>query len=344
MGMKNRHRFTLAAIVASMGVSLACGGKTGGDAGAGSGVSGACDDYFQTLVLGPCGSSAPLPPDDVARLRSRLNTVCTEALALPGTGLTSAGLEACISAVQSQGCSVLDQPIGPCRFATGSLAVGSPCTSSVQCASGVCTSGELTADGGQTVCGTCAATAAVGQPCGGSQDCAANAVCSNSTCVAYTSVGLGASCGQAVQCNPGLYCSEAATCTAQGGAGTSCVNDSDCTPPLVCPPSNTALTCQSPGGAGAPCEISQDCASGLVCGEISNICGTATFATAGQACSEYVGCEVGACPFAGGTIGGVCPTVIADGQPCDETDATTTCDTFASCEGGTCVLGFTACP
>jgi hypothetical protein len=83
--MKNWHRFPLAAIVASMGVTLACGGKTGG--GVPSDVSAACDDYFQTFVAGPCGVSGPLPPDEVAHLRGRLDTLCANALALPGTGL-----------------------------------------------------------------------------------------------------------------------------------------------------------------------------------------------------------------------------------------------------------------
>jgi hypothetical protein len=44
-------------------------------------------------------------------------------------------------------------------------------------------------------------------------------------------------------------------------------------------------------------------------------------------------------------VAGTCPSVIADGQPCpDVTDPTTTCDTLASCIGGTCVLGYAGCP
>jgi hypothetical protein len=38
---------------------------------------------------------------------------------------------------------------------------------------------------------------------------------------------------------------------------------------------------------------------------------------------------------------GKCPTVIPDGQACNPSDPTTSCDTFAgfaSCHNGTCVL------
>jgi hypothetical protein len=83
---------------------------------------------------------------------------------------------------------------------------------------------------------------------------------------------------------------------------------------------------------GATCEQDLTCAAGLGCGLASQTCGPITWASSGQACGDLVRCLVGDCND------GICPSVIADGHACTVGDPSSTCDTFAQCQGGTCVL------
>jgi hypothetical protein len=90
-----------------------------------------------------------------------------------------------------------------------------------------------------------------------------------------------------------------------------------------------------------------DCAVPLGCNNMT--CGPVTWVDGGQPCGGAARCLVGVCPSAGTSPSGqVCPLVIADGQACDPTDSTTTCDAYARCVsssdaggGGTCVLSDT---
>jgi hypothetical protein len=350
--MKTWHRFTMTAVACAAGLTLACSGKTTGDGGGGTGN--ACDDYFQIAFSGLC-ASGPLPPaSEVTRIQGRFDTLCADALALPGAGITASTLESCVAAIKSGGCAVADQENGPCSFTTGSLAAGSSCVTEAQCQSGTCTAGNEAPDGGTLLCGTCATPVAIGQSCANGQGCGPNAVCnygtgtSSPTCAAITFGTAGAPCNESTtQCSAGLVCDVMTQkCAAPGGAGAACDSDQACIAPLVCPPAASgASTCQSPVAAGAACTDDADCASGLGCTQTTHQCAAVTWVSAGQPCSDTARCLVGGCPSTGSTVGGTCPTVIADGQPCNESDSTTsTCDTFANCEGGTCVLGYAACP
>jgi hypothetical protein len=347
--MRAWHRFVVGSLVASTALAVACGGQTSGPGGGGGGSGGACDRLFDVFIR--C-STVGYPADEVSRLRGRWATLCGSALALPGVGLTPDALDACVAAINANGCSDLSAGTGACVFTTGSLPSGSTCATDSQCQSGTCN--LMAGDGGFSSCGTCYSTSGIGQACMG-RSCGAGAACAyaggnGDTCVAVTLSGAGGTCdGQAHQCDPGLVCGTTThACAAPGAAGTPCNYDSDCAASLVCPPSATGgFACASPGQAGARCTQDTHCATGLGCDTNAGTCGPVTYVAAGQACSGSTRCLVGSCPFNagtggnGGTVSGTCPSVIPDGQPCNAhlSDAQS-CDTFANCENGVCVLGY----
>src|SRR5580658_2338043 len=118
--------------------TAACGGRESGDGGgvpdgSGSGeasvatdVLAICDHYFAAsqIVQSPrvrftaLGERAGcngivLPESETARIRARFEQVCLNEMALPGSGMTPATLEACASAIDSSPCEV--QPV-ECTF------------------------------------------------------------------------------------------------------------------------------------------------------------------------------------------------------------------------------------
>jgi hypothetical protein len=170
-------------------------------------------------------------------------------------------------------------------------------------------------------------------------------------CLPVTRGDAGAQCdGIQTLCKSGLTCNRAVGgCSTPGAAGAPCGDTSDCSGALVCPipQSASTSTCQTAGQAGATCSADRDCAAGLGCDYTKNVCATITWVAAGQACSATARCLVGYCPSspAGSPQSGTCPTVIPDGQSCNSTDETHTCDTYADCLGGVCVLfGESSCP
>jgi hypothetical protein len=338
--------FSCASSVAGIGLAIACSSSSSPS------TSSACDHYFTAVLMFSC-SGPTLPSSEVTREQSRFEAVCAAALALPGSGLTASTLDACASAVQGIGCSGVSGPITACDLA-GTLAGGSECSDSLQCQSDECDiagSGSSSPDGGDssTFCGTCSPAAANGQRCGGDAGvCGEMSTCSNATttCVPITYGAAGASCAGTggTQCNAGLYCDPGSMkCTALLSEGSTCTEEGACTRPLVCVMSSTGTgtgKCQSPGSSGAMCGNDEDCASGLGCSTGTHTCGAVTWADSGKACGDLTRCLVGSCPFQGSTggTGGVCATVIADGQPCSSSSATETCDSYAECLNGTCVL------
>lgn len=192
--------------------------------------------------------------------------------------------------------------------------------------------------------GTCVAATPAGQPCS-SGPCAPGLACSaanpggTSTCEPLTTSSAGGSCG-AAQCGTGLYCN-GGTCVANLTAGAACTAGDVCAPPLVCPlvsaAGGTSSTCQNAVQAGGACGGTRDCAPNLSCSSTSHQCVAVTWVAAGQPCGDTALCLVGECEANGGSP--TCPTVIPDGQPCTQNDPTQTCDSFANCLGGICVLG-----
>ncbi len=358
--MRAWNRLAMGAVACALSLALACSGKTtGGDGDGGGGSSGggssACDDYFNAAFSGACPRNNLAPaPSEIARVQSRFDKLCADALALPGVGITSASLEACVAAIQSTSCAVLDDQYGACSFTSGSLAAGASCLTDAQCGTGDCSAGVQAPDGGITVCGVCSAAVPLGGSCANGQSCGPNAMCNfgamaDETCVAVVSVGEGGACNSAFdRCNSGLQCNSSGVCAVPEGPGAACRSDWDCAPPLACPaPAAGPSTCQPEGAVGAPCYDAAECTSGLHCDLTSYQCTSVTWVAAGQPCNGgSLSCLVGGCSMASpeGTETGTCPTVIPDGQPCNPTDGTTTCDTFAQCTQGVCVLGYATCP
>jgi hypothetical protein len=343
--MRAWHRVAAVSVVSSTVLALACGGQTAGGGGAGGG-SGGCDGLFDVLVK--CTLPSSYPADELSRLRGRWSTLCSSLVALPGEGVTTGAIDACIGDVNANGCGAINSPSGACQFTSGSLPGGSTCESDSQCQSGTC---DLTGgDAGFTICGSCFPQSGIGQACQG-RSCGAGAACvytggNGSTCVAVTVSGAGGACdGEGKQCEAGLVCNTAShVCASPGAAGAPCAFDVDCASGLVCPPSSTggAARCASPGQAGARCGLDSQCSTGLGCDANAGTCAQVTYVGAGQPCTGTTRCLVGTCPVivspGGGTGSGTCPPVVADGQPCN--DATGTCDTFANCNHGVCTLGY----
>ena len=320
--------------VVAIGLGLGACGNKGSSQAAADGGSTPCEDYFDASFVGPCPTGPTLPPAELARERARFEQVCQYGLALPGSGLTDAQLEACATAIQSAGCVSSGTPApAPCNF-FGAQPNGFPCNEDFQCQSELCFQsapvGEAGAPPSETTCGKCSSVGALGDPCSGST-CIPGAVCDTAatspTCVTPTSGQQGAICdGVAKLCDAGLYC-DTSVCTPALALGKPCSTSAQCAAPAIC----SAQACAAPGQAGDTCTIDADCAAGLGCSSQSSTCGSVTWASAGDACGDSVRCLVGPCP-----VLGVCPTVIADGQAC--TDPTSTCDDFSSCVDGTCVL------
>jgi hypothetical protein len=349
--MRTRLGLVIAAVAGAVGLMLACSGKTVGGNGGGGGGS-ACDDYFQAEFAGSCPGTVTPPASEVARIQARFDTLCAEALALPGVGITSSGLESCVSAIKSTSCGVLNVPHGACSFDTGSLAAGGSCVTDSQCQTGDCSAGVESPDGGIQTCGVCSAPVPVGGSCANGGSCGPHAICNYAstgaqTCVAITQVAAGGACNTAEeQCNPGLACNASGVCAAPGPAGTPCESAQSCEAPLVCPiVGGGPSTCQAASAAGGPCGSAVDCALGLSCDFSTHQCTSVSWVAAGQACNGgSLLCLVGYCPSGNTGTSATCPTIIPDGQPCNPTDTTSSCDTFAQCTGGVCTLGYGSCP
>jgi hypothetical protein len=355
--MRPWHGFVWAAVACTVGLTVACSGKTVGGNGDGDGGGGAnasaCDDYFQAAFAGSCPGTLSPPASELAHYQSRFDTLCTQDLALPGVSLTAESLEACVAAIKATGCAVLnDDQGGPCNFATGSLNAGASCSTDAQCASASCSAENILPDGGVMTCGTCAPLIPIGGACTDvNQACGPGATCAPSatgaeTCAAITSGGAGASCAiETVQCAEGLVCNPSGVCAAPGAAGTACQEDQQCASPLVCPAITGTGTCQPPSAVGGPCSGGSGCQSGLACNFSTHQCVAVTWVQPGQPCNGgNLVCLSGSCPISGSSDTGTCPTIIPDGQPCDSTSIASICDTFANCTGGVCVLGTPSCP
>jgi hypothetical protein len=343
----------------AMGVAaVGCGGRENGtnamDDGGGAAVSAqvACND-FMNMGFTTCAGT---PPAAMASLQSGFGQACQNTVALPGSGVTPAALEACAAALNGlhAPCQTAPDKVGvilngsasnlaACNF-QGSLPEGTPCNENLQCASALCSGAHQTlgTEGPlPPTCGTCAPTAAIGESCS-SSGCGPGAMCSGAPplCVAAVTYGaLGASCdGTASLCVPGLSCN---TQTGQCGGipanvGDPCSN-SVCALPLLC--GGTPPTCQQPE-AGS-CLAGQLCPGGFVCEDtVPGVCVPITWVMPGEPCGAFPSqCLVGSCDYGFGpqspplADGGVptCPIVIPNGQPCGGNGANATCGTYSAC-------------
>ena len=304
------------------------GGVGGISAGLGVGDGGvsACDHYFAATYT-RCGGPV-VPPSELSRIRARFEQVCANEVALPGSGVSSASLEACASALDSSPCELPAGPPLECRF-NGSLPGGATCADGIQCQTGSCQGTVSYSPEGQEApftCGTCLPAVAVGQVCGSetvSAGCPASSVCMTDdttaaqpvyTCTAIAQGDVGAECDDlAASCKTGLYCSaQTAECASLADASAACGDfpgwPGGCTPPLSCVGSAGA-TC-SLGSAGAFCLLDGDCSSGLGCvpGPCSSggarigcsesgTCEAVSWGAPGASCDGYISRFSGTCNF-----------------------------------------------
>jgi hypothetical protein len=308
------------------------GGSGSGSSGVGSAAT-ACGAYYDAVYGGGCYGPI-LPAAELARQRARFLTYCGSWLALPDVKLTAEALESCAAQVQATDACRFSGAVALCpelngTGSTGSRAAGAPCSAGLQCQSGVCPyAGGYAA----SACGACASFVPVGQPCSGSE-CAATADCvgSPAVCTALTfGVASGLSCGEASTCAAGLYCSPSHVCTPVGAQGAACASNNACAAHLDC----VSGICQPPGGVGAACPDGSSCDSALICA--STQCTAVAWASAGQPCGADALCLVGNC------VTNTCPQIIPDGKPCSGNVPGPTCDAFATCTNGVCVLALSS--
>lgn len=227
-------------------------------------------------------------------------------------------------------------------------------------------------------CGTCSTAAGVGDPCNDDAcdydqtcipedpnanvvDCLPGTTCQypDATCAVVTYGGVGATCDQQIAlCGTGLVCGQrTSTCESPGAEGAPCATLGDCASGLYCASSACDAgscaggTCQPALPIGSACvpelpwvdEVATPgaCGSRGACDPTTSACAALRWADPGSACGWGVLCRVGRCPVNEqlGVPDGMCPAIIADGQPCsdDPTDGTT-CDTFSLCASGVCTL------
>ncbi len=303
----------------------------------------ACDAYFDALFTNAesCAGIS-VPTDITADERSRFRTLCTQALAYPGQGVSAKTLQDCVAAAGTQ-CRGANA-FASCSAKTGTLPDGAACNSGAQCKGGACSTTTAAVDGGTTTtCGTCQKGIAVGQACGGTNtiSCIVGSSCTGNVCVTDGSVDVGGTCTTAITCKVGLACASG-KCAALGAHGAKCVANGECQDGLVC--LNKACAAGIP--LGNDCSVAPTgCLQG-VCDPSSKKCATLTLAKPGDPCGvvnkSLVGCAKGACNFVPNTLGGTCPAVVPDGQACP-VDATKTCDFLSACVNGVCTFGTPVC-
>lgn len=330
-----------------------------------------CSSFANALIANEQKCEGSIDPSQVSASAARYSELCEAQIALPGVASNYRSLlSACASAVQAADCNTSIEQLTACNISvTGTLANAAPCSAAIECQSGSCSAGSLSqsADGGSSSCGTCQPALADGASCESGGVCVTGDTCVFTTssdgtfsaiCTKKTAPGgAGATCTTSGDCAPPYHCappvgsSETGVCAAAATAGTACDVTSDCTSGLVCAvnftnggagggPNNTCVVALT---SGATCTEGQ-CAIGLACDMTSNTCKPFTFGAPGAECDGVTklcsngGCNVENVSDAGASAQDTCPTIIADGQPCDVTSGSAVCDEFASCTNGTCTL------
>jgi hypothetical protein len=157
------------------------------------------------------------------------------------------------------------------------------------------------------------------------------------------------------------------TCAPRLSAGGSCVDDGDCTPPLVCTtpasgagscvmpvdlnaacdpasaPCRYSLSCRdgfcaTPGGANVSCADFEDCdfRHGFLCNLSTFVCGSASASTTTCGAPASNG-SLQYCPANGYcSTSGNCLAAALDNRPCSATGPL--CTAPAACVNGTCTL------
>jgi hypothetical protein len=326
----------------------------------------ACQNYAKAFVSYQARCSGTVDPTRTNSVVGRYGQLCQAELSQPGVASsTSDALNACATAIQGADCNISFEQLDACVISiAGTLANGATCTDPAQCSSGSCSASTTTTNGGGVSCGTCQPAIADGAPCADGGACVSGDTCTVSTsgdggtgspiCTARPALGdIGAACTANTECKAPNHCAvtftngnESGTCAAPIAAGGTCTEKTDCTSGLICTGA-ASRTCTTPLSVGASCN-GGDCGVGFAC-DATFKCIAITFVAPGGTCDgDERFCSQGSCPIADdGTNAdptGTCPTIIADGQPCDAASTTTAqCDTFAICTNGKCALGPATC-
>ena len=264
----------------------------------------ACSPFFLRVGYG-----------DIAACVARTASACKGVLGLDGTRVTADGLTACASAYAGLSCDAIYDAALPaaCDGLAGSRAVGQPCATALQCASGACS------DSSDEPCGVCLEV-----------------------------VGSGAACDDARRCGPGLYCS-AGACADLVGRGGACGPGARCNPALAC----IGGVCASPLGESDACdpdEVGCDLNQGLFCSSADRRCVRATIAGPSEACGDlpgsasFVYCAVGTYCHVTQGARGTCEPRVPDGAACATGPSAAECALPARCVDGVCTASPASCP
>lgn len=252
----------------------------------------ACARYFAALASGPC-QPLVIAPSDAQAIEASFVRACENEMALDGSSLTPASLDACTSLISSAGCIPLETMYGPCAAAPGALPTGAACESDAQCASTRCNSppGE---------CGTCVDSLPEGSACDlVGAPCVAGTACFDGTCTGATFAASGESCDDdETFCQSGLVCT--GTCGPPVAEGGACFRGSDCAVGLVCSDQGTCVEGSRPafGGVGAACDEDTPCLAGFC---TNGTCpapladGAACDPASGPPCGAFSLCTAGTC-------------------------------------------------
>ncbi len=261
------------------------GAETGGFAGLPNDWATVCERAVAVMcpkyeACAPFVTEVALTPDCPTYVRKG----CNDAARLSDVRMTPADYAACIEAFARESCDdwVYNGILPPeCATVPGSRPTGSPCGSSLQCASGVCSTSNL-----------------------------ACSICTESP------PGEGESCFE-VGCLTGLVCNEASICVLGRHLGESCSDATPCVGTLLC----QSGTCARPPGEGAPCAdagLGCDLLQGIVCNELTGLCEKLPLPAVGEACSGY--CQAGATCMTASNGSAVCTTSRRAGEPCASQD------------------------
>jgi hypothetical protein len=359
--------FSLISVSLLASTFAACSSSSNGTVAGGDGgtttVTDACGSYAAANNAYAAKCTGGVDPNHVSANNSRFATLCDALEKLPGIAPNfDAAIGTCAAKIQAADCNTSISQIPECNtgIPNGTLDVGATCSQGLQCASGGCSAGAETADGGSTTCGTCEAPVATGADCSAAP-CVSGDTCSLSIdgsgdlseacAVQNPPAASGATCSSDNDCLGPNHCNfatadaQTGTCAAPSAAGAACSANQDCSGSLVCSGGDTT-TCNTAVAVGGTCADSTDCQIGLACDLTSLKCAAQIFGKPGATCDSAVnGCTQGSCnipqstdPDAGTPTTGTCPTVVPDGQACDDSDPGQTCDDYASCVGGICVL------
>ncbi len=292
---------------------------------------------------------------------------CGNLASAPGSGITTAYLDACASALNAVTACTDSDKVDACRTPMGTLGDGAGCADDSQCASGDCKNSSSSSGGSDAgvsgdaglaakakYCGTCVPTLAEGAACGTAgitASCRQDLRCAGGKCVTRAPVADGVSCvfGSGsnfgtLSCNLGSFCdytttggTPTGTCKKVPARGEACTTR--CATGSVC----IAAKCSEPLADGAPCTGtgSNECKASSSCSTTDKKCVARTYAGEGGACGTNASsCAAGlSCVYTGTDFSnGVCRARVPEGGPCTEVSSGTspTCDYYLTCVDNKC--------